>query len=268
MAEIVPISALNLASISQRLARLDHYFQARFRNRFGPLVQKLAADIPAGGLVLDVGANHGKFARAFAKLHGGNVEVWAFEPFTYNYTLLESVTAGLGNVRVFRVGLSDSVGSVDLFVPFKRKSKRIAPGSAHIGLKEGAEKQEVLGTHTAPDVARVTIQTERLDDLVAREKPSSVDFLKVDVEGAEGLVFRGGRETLARFKPAVYCELMPGCPENVGMTVEGVIHELTSLGYEMYAFPEDADKPRKVASVGGFEPTCRDYLFRHPGRGK
>lgn len=265
MAEIVPISTLNLASISQRLARLDHYFQARFRNRFGPLVEKLAVDIPVGGLVLDVGANHGKFARAFAKLHGGNVKVWAFEPFTYNYTLLESVVSGLGNVRVFRVGLSDSAGSVDLFVPFKRKSKRIAPGSAHIGLKEGADTQAVLGTHTAPDVARVTIQTETLDALVAREKPASVDFLKVDVEGAEGLVFRGGRATLERFKPAVYCELVQGHPENVGMTVQSVINELTSLGYEMHAFPEDADTPRRVE---GFEPACRDYLFRHPGRGR
>jgi FkbM family methyltransferase len=260
MADIVGIDRLNLTSLSQRLARLDHYWQAKFRNRFGPLVAKLGREIPPGGLILDVGANHGKFAKNFARLHNGQTTVWCFEPFAYNYTLLEKVVGSMRNVRIFRTALSDKPGTVELYVPFKRKSGRIVPGSAHLGVKEGAE---ILGTHTAPDVARVSIPTDTLDAIVAREKPASVDFIKVDVEGAEGLVFRGGRETLNRFKPGIYCEITPGHPENVGMTAEGVMSELLALGYTVWAFPETYAEPQQVS---GLTAGVRDYLFRHPAR--
>ena len=210
--------------------------------------------------ILDIGANHGKFAKNFAQLHRTRTNVWCFEPFEYNYTILESVLRRCGNTRVFRFALSDKPGPIELYVPFKQRSKRIVPGSAHIGIKPGAE---ILGTHTAPDVARVTIQADTLDAVVAREKPLRLDFIKVDVEGAEGLVFRGGRDTLARFKPTIYCEITPGHPENVGMTAPQVASELLELGYHIYAFPEDAAGPERAE---GLVPLVRDYLFRHPGR--
>ena len=66
------LSNLNLRSVGQRVARLDHYYQARFRNRFGPTVKQLARYIPPDAVVFDVGANHGKFAKNFAALHGGS----------------------------------------------------------------------------------------------------------------------------------------------------------------------------------------------------
>nr|MCU0688369.1 FkbM family methyltransferase [Phycisphaerales bacterium] len=121
--------------------------------------------------------------------------------------------------------------------------------------------------HTAPDVARVSIPTDTLDAIIAREtpQPASVDFIKVDVEGAEGLVFRGGRETLNRFKPNIYCEITPGHPENVGMTAQGVMSELLALGYTVWAFPETYAEPKRV---DGLTTGVRDYLFRHPARGR
>jgi FkbM family methyltransferase len=259
MPRILPASTLNLRSLSQSIARLDHFYQAKFRNRFGPVVRALSKYIPPGGTILDIGANHGKFAKNFAAVHDHSCTVWCFEPLEYNYTLLETIVRPHKNVRVFRLALSDRGGTADLFLPVKA-SHRILPGSAHLGNDANAAH---FGTSTAPDVARITIPTDTLDAVTARETLGALDFIKIDVEGAEGLVFRGGRETLAKFRPPIYTELQPGRPECLGMTVHDVVKELTDLGYRPHAFDEDQTEPTPVA---GYTEGVRDYLFLHPGR--
>ena len=108
---IPSLSTLNLRSLSPRMARLDHSFQARIRNRFGPTVRFLRQFIPSHAVILDIGANHGKFAKNFARLAGGSCRVLCFEPLEYNYTLLETVVRRYKNVRVFRIALSDKAGA-------------------------------------------------------------------------------------------------------------------------------------------------------------
>jgi FkbM family methyltransferase len=259
MPKIIDLANLNLRSLSQSLARLDHYYQAGLRNRFGPTVRSLAPFVPAGQTILDIGAHHGKFAKNLAKLHAGGCPVWCFEPLEYNYTLLERIVRPYPNVRVFRIALSDRAGTADLFVPIK-SSQRILDGSSHLGVPEA---QGHFGTSTARDVARVTIPTDTLDAVSARENLASIGFIKIDVEGAEALVFRGGRATLSRFKPAIYCELQESRPECLGLTVGDTVKELTDLGYRPHTFPERAIDP---VPCNGFVKGVRDYLFLHPHR--
>ncbi|MEO0630571.1 MAG: FkbM family methyltransferase, partial [Planctomycetota bacterium] len=185
-ANIQPISELNLNSLSQRVARLDHYYQARFRNRFGPLVDALARWIPQGATILDVGANHGKMSRPLAKLPGATVH--SFEPVPYNFTLLTRVTRNLPNITRHHFALSDAKGTVSIYIPV-RPSKRISPGAAHMGDTAHAE---TFGTSTAPTVAELQIKSDTLDDVAKHENITNVDFMKIDVEGAESLVIEGG----------------------------------------------------------------------------
>lgn len=257
MSRIFELSSINLASLSQRIARLDHYYQARFRNRFAPTVKALSRYIPSGGHILDIGANHGKFSKHFAKLYGGSCTVWSFEPLPYNQSLLRQIVGGYKNVRIFDVALSDKAGTADFYVPL-RPSKRISPGAGHLG--DEAHKDH-FGTATAHDVGRISVATDTLDNVAKRENLQRLDFIKIDVQGAERLVFTGGRETLARFKPAVYCEITPGLPLALGETAEGSVAALTDLGYRVFAFPEDAREPTLIT---GFTPDVRDYLFLHP----
>ena len=53
-------------------------------------------------------------------------------------------------------------------------------------------------------VRRETVQTRRLDDVLPPDEP--VDFLKLDIQGAELLALRGAERTLAR-TAAVHCEV-------------------------------------------------------------
>ena len=59
-------------------------------------------------------------------------------------------------------------------------------------------------------VETLTVKTARLDDLVA--PAHKIDLVKVDVEGAELLVFRGARALLARDRPFIVFECGAGTP--------------------------------------------------------
>src|SRR3546814_12269436 len=72
------------------------------------------------------------------------------------------------------------------------------------------EESAIAALHPAArvenGVQEHTVASDRLDDLVIRHdlKPG---LIKVDVEGAEGLVFRGAMETLNKFRPVILSEL-------------------------------------------------------------
>lgn len=247
-------------SLGQRIARLERYLNVRFRNKLAPMVRSLARHIPANAVVFDVGANHGEFAKQVAQLHAGTCRVFAFEPLEYNYTLLETVTRSFRNVKVIRAALSNRQGQADLFLPIKNASKRIGHAYGHLGREVG---KEFFAGATAKDrkVFRTLIQAETLDGVVEREQLTRLDFMKVDVEGAENLVFSGGRHSLAKFHPVIYCEIATGMPERLGLTVHDSIRLLLELGYEMFIADE---------KTGGITPCQKchagldNYLFLHP----
>jgi FkbM family methyltransferase len=86
-------------------------------------------------------------------------------------------------------------------------------------------------------------QVVPLDSLVTGLGMRKVDFIIIDVEGAEGEVLAGAEETLRKYKPRLYIELHPG-------TYEEVQSRLHSLGYE-------------IASLSG-DPTVRAHLLALP----
>ena len=72
-----------------------------------------------------------------------------------------------------------------------------------------------------------------LDETIGAEyRP---DFMKIDVEGAEYLVLRGGRQVIRRSRPVILFESGPGGAERVGVTRADLYGELTrELGYAVY----------------------------------
>jgi FkbM family methyltransferase len=137
------------------------------------------------GSIVDVGANLGNhtvfFATAFPK-H----DVVAVEPFESNVELLRENVRGNGlsdRVSVESIALSDAEGLV--------------------GLVEGiAGNLGSMRVKTDP-VSNPRYQARRLDDLV---DGGPVALIKVDVEGHEAAVLRGGIETIKRCRPVIVAE--------------------------------------------------------------
>src|SRR3954452_14341041 len=73
--------------------------------------------VPAGGMVVDAGAERGFFTARPAGLVGPGGRGHAFEPNPWPRANIETTVAGEPNVVVHPVALSDAAGSAELHVP-------------------------------------------------------------------------------------------------------------------------------------------------------
>lgn len=146
----------------------------------------LKSVVRAGDTCIDVGANIGIYSLAFSRLVGPSGKVEAFEPVTRNALLTElnCELNELRNVRVVRAPLSDSSG--------KNLSRHTPQSdSAYSYFSADGEPGD-----TPPSLS--------LDDYLGQRAISRVDFIKIDVEGAELSVLRGGAGLLAsRGRPRI-----------------------------------------------------------------
>jgi len=148
--------------------------------------------VSGGDTVLDIGANFGVFTKLFSELVGPQGMVIAFEPIPKTFRTL---AAGIkryrrSNVRAINKALSDTVGTVQMFIPQYADN----PGDDlyQASIVSNSESQKTL------TVDSVTIDSLQLP---------RVDFVKIDVEGHELEVLQGGRLTLERYHPTLMVEV-------------------------------------------------------------
>ncbi len=178
--------------------------------------------VKPGDVVWDIGANVGLFCFAAAARAGSRGEILAVEPDLWLVGLLrrsvEEQPDGSAPVRVLGVAAGDSVGVAEFCIAARGRAANHLLGYG--GSQTG-------GTRDKQFVVTVT-----LDWLMERFRPPAV--LKIDVEGAEELVLRGGRQILSQAKPAVLIEVYEENAEAVGSL-------LREYGYKFY----DAELPRE-----------------------
>jgi FkbM family methyltransferase len=139
-------------------------------------------------ICFDVGTNFGFFACLCAQLCR---EVHGFEPVP---TLLERaehnrVLNGLRNLLMNQTALSNRKGKVSFHLP-SSESTNWGTGSLIHG-----QQGEV-----------VDVETTTLDCYCREREVNRLDFMKIDVEGAEHLVLQGGVEVLCRLRPIIIFE--------------------------------------------------------------
>jgi FkbM family methyltransferase len=133
---------------------------------------------------IDIGANVGFFSCLARSL---GTTVVAVEPLPHNLELLYAnlIANDWTDVEVFPVGLGERPALVPLY-------------------GGGTGASVVTSWSTNNDALRRTIPLSTLDTLVASRFPGQRLVLKIDVEGAELDVLRGGLETLRRTPPPVW----------------------------------------------------------------
>jgi FkbM family methyltransferase len=137
-----------------------------------------------GGVVVDVGANVGYFTALAARLVGERGRVFAFEPSPYAFERLSAMVLRnkLRSVVPVRAALDERRGSDMLYLP---------PESAH-------NHSPTMASAGGGNAVAVDVRT--LDDCLDEWGVSSVDLLKLDVEGFEHRVLRGAARALAAGK--------------------------------------------------------------------
>ena len=181
------------------------------------LPSKLASTCDA---IFDVGANHGSFSCAALSLaldrHNSPPSVWAFEPNPQlRYPLLINMTYfGASTARVI-TSIVGSAGEEDspFFVDPKSSgsSRKVRANETLV-----AEQGEVI-------IAR----TVALDDYTQDVRGKI--FLKVDVEGSELDVLRGGTRFLRMLKPIIFMEVSIRAPDAVSGNTDYRVAELVNI---------------------------------------
>lgn len=191
--------------------------------------------IKPGMTVVDVGAHIGYFTIFMANLVGENGRVFAFEPDPHNFSLLaRNVTVnGLSNVVVERVALAATAGERQLY--------RDRENLGNMSFSERNVTQGRLG-------GNIVVPATTIDNYFSNRK---VDFLKVDVQGAEGLVLAGARKILMRDRPKFVMEFWPYGLKNVGTDPKALLKWLSELGFSFRVIDSNSKclKSKVAASI-------------------
>lgn len=141
--------------------------------------------VQPGMTVVEIGANIGYFTLLAAERVGPSGRVHAFEPDPANYELLRDnveVNGFGGRVTLHREAIADREGRATFYGTTK-----------HRGNGSLIERLDQLGDNSG-EVVPFEVAVATLDSFDFSE----VDVLKIDAEGSEPFIFRGGSETIAR----------------------------------------------------------------------
>jgi FkbM family methyltransferase len=148
------------------------------------------------GSFIDIGANEGSFSRLI-KGFFPDASIYCFEPLSEPFEKLRLWAEQLGNrqITLFNIALGDRKETVDLFHHVKHH-----PSSS---LLASTDHCRTIYPFTDQQV-RVPVQVDTLDHMMQNEPVLPAEIvIKMDVQGYEDRVIRGGRKTFTKAKAVI-----------------------------------------------------------------
>lgn len=170
--------------------------------------------VSPGCVILDVGANFGHYAITLAETARRECVVHAFEPFPPNIRRLRT-NIELNHlhqiVHIHPTALSDTITSRTM------RTRADNSGAAHL----------------SEDSEGCAVNVTTLDSFCKQQKITRLDFMKIDVEGEEERLLRGGVEAIGKFKPVMQVEFDPPKLLRSGSSVDKLASLLADLRYAL-----------------------------------
>lgn len=181
--------------------------------------------VKRGMTVLDAGANIGYFTTIFAGLVGDSGRVIALEPVSETRQKLQSAVSRnkIENiVEIVALAASNGIGEVQVSYPVS-------------SVNMGGVSISPLGSD-AYEICEV-VKTSTIDKIISGRP---VDFIKIDIEGAEGLAFEGAVETILKNKPLMMVEFNVDFLKKVSDISPAILHaRIIDWGYEPFGIGYD-----------------------------
>ena len=172
-----PILRGPLAGKKWLLASRSNFFWGTYEPEQSQAFQRV---IRPGDVVFDVGAHYGYYTLLSSALTGAGGRVFAFEPSPRNIPHLKKHVQinHCQNVEVLDLALSDHEGKA-------RFDNQAGSGTGHLSA-----------------AGQIEVAVTTLDTMAAQK--SAPNILKIDCEGAEVEVLKGGEKTIRSAKPAIF----------------------------------------------------------------
>jgi len=174
--------------------------------------------------IVDIGAGRGEDVLAFSEAVGPEGTVWAVEAHPGTFRLLERFCHknGLANVRLLNMAAMDRRGQLHVETLPVWESNYVHSGPPTPGSRE--------------------VEAWPFDEIVSRERIDRIDFLKMNIEGAERFALRGMPETLRRLPYACIAAHDFRAARGEGdefRTHDFVVETLTSAGFQLKIRSDD-----------------------------
>jgi FkbM family methyltransferase len=195
--------------------------------------------VKAGNTVLDIGANIGAHTLHLARAVGEAGAVVAYEPTAFAYEKLRrnialnpALAPRITAEQVMLVDASTAAPPPALYSSWPLR----APTGVH-----ALHRGRLMDTSGA--------RTLTLDAHLEQGRLRKVDFIKLDVDGHECPLLRGGAAMLRKDRPVLVMELAPYVHRELGHRLAECFDALLSQGYRFRDLDSGADVPASLSEV-------------------
>lgn len=200
--------------------------------------------IGANSNCIDVGCHKGEMLDIILRLAPGGKH-FAFEPIPALYEQLRKKYHP--RCAVYPVALSELSGETTFHVVTN------APAYSGIRKRSYAIRN--------PVIEEITVKTDRLDTIIPAD--TKIDFIKIDVEGAELGVLRGAEQIIRRDKPAIIFECGLGASDHYGTKPEVLFDYMAGCGMKINTLSQwlNKDAPLTREGFSAAFHSNSDYYF-------
>lgn len=173
-------------------------------------------------IMLDIGSNRGFFTFHYSKI-AKNGFVYSFEPIPSTFKLQKKLLKffRINNYKAFNLALGDKAGSIEMLLP-----------------RNGHFPEDLCATIKTENVEKsftnfeiIKTECDTLNNIIAKEKIKRIDFIKMDVEGAEFLVLKGAEKAL-NLRPIIFMEMIDRHFKKFGYQKEDIITFLKNMNFD------------------------------------
>lgn len=172
---------------------------------------------------IDVGCYRGNFLLEANKFAPSGAHI-GFEPIPDIYTKVIKTLGGVNDIR--QIGLSDERGETTF--------NYVKSNPLYSGIK----KRNYPGKES---IEELIIKVDTLDHQLFQSP--RVDLIKIDVEGAELNVLKGGINTITKFNPVIVFEYEQGASDVYGVTPAEIWSFFDKVKYSVYTLKNFIDNP-------------------------
>jgi FkbM family methyltransferase len=236
----------------------------------GEVVRILSRVAKPGMTALDIGAHVGYYTRLLSKLVGNAGRVIAFEPHPRTVTKLRHNVRRLKNITVEQVAVTDEERHDVLYDSFLNSgSASLRYDANHYdGMRDlRAWRRLAPGVIEDPPKVSYAVKTVSLDSYLSRRNIGRVDFIKMDIEGAEAAAVRGMERTVRRSGPLrMILEFNPSALKTFGAVPLELWSTLRRLGFEVTAINghqglQPLSESNEVGSlIQTLQPGAREHI--------
>jgi len=172
--------------------------------------------------VVEIGANLGYFTNLFQTLVGNNGRVHAFEPVPSTFQQLQnSLPKGSNHCTLYNLGTAKEAGDVIFHIPINDHG-------------QATMYPHDCNNWKSREIEKVLCSVIKLDEFKPISSLAKIDFIKIDVEGAELPSLQGAESILRKHKPLLFVEVCKAWMKSFGYNAKELEAFLRSLSYNKF----------------------------------